>query len=136
MHFTPSFGTSRSSKKGRSEMKRRSNQEGSIRKRPDGRWEARLVLGNGERKSLYGQTRQEVTRLLAEAIREREAGITATGDRQTVEQYLTSWLDVITHTVKPRTWQRYEELVRLRIIPPLGATAPRTRRCLRLGLVT
>jgi hypothetical protein len=29
---------------------------------------------------------------------------------------------VITHTVKPRTWQRYEELVRLRSISPRGAT--------------
>ncbi len=102
-------------------MKRRSNQEGSIRKRSDGRWEARLVLGNGERKSLYGETRQEVTRLLSQAIRDREAGISALGDRQTVEQYLVSWLEVVTHTIKPRTWQRYRELVQLHIIPTLGS---------------
>jgi len=63
----------------------RGNSEGTIRKRSDGRWEARLVLQDGARKSLYGKTRQEAARRLARAVQDREQGITALGDRQTVE---------------------------------------------------
>ncbi len=71
---------------------KRGNAEGSIRKRSDGRWEARVVLADGTRKSLYANTRQEVVRLLAAAIHDRENGVLPNGERQSVEQYLTSWL--------------------------------------------
>ena len=45
--------------------KMREHNEGSIRKRPDGTWEARVTVGimadgKQKRKSLYGKTRQEV----------------------------------------------------------------------------
>ena len=45
--------------------KKRANGEGSIRQRPDGRWEARLMAGhqaNGRPrvKSFYGKTQKEV----------------------------------------------------------------------------
>jgi hypothetical protein len=36
---------------------KRGNNEGSITKRPDGRWEARIGLADGRRKSFYGKTR-------------------------------------------------------------------------------
>ena len=62
------------------------NGEGTIRKRSDGRWEVRIVLEGGARKSLYAKTRQEASRLLAQARRDREDGVTAFTDRQTVEQ--------------------------------------------------
>ena len=44
---------------------RRMKGEGSLRKRPDGRWEIRVMLGrdeNGKRKgiSFYGKTKKEV----------------------------------------------------------------------------
>lgn len=50
----------------------RGNGEGSIRKRPDGTWEARFTVGLGpdgqlKRKSLYGRTRAEVAAKLATA---------------------------------------------------------------------
>lgn len=99
---------------------RRGNSEGNIRKRADGRWEARLVLEDGTRRSLYGRTRQEVTKLLAEALRDKERGITVLGDRQTVEDFMTSWTELCKHTIKPRTWRRYCQFVRLHIVPGLG----------------
>src|SRR5690349_7017685 len=105
---------------------KRGNSEGSIRKRADGRWEARLILEDGSRRSLYGRTRQEAVRLLAEALREKERGITALGDRQMVEQFMTSWTELARHTIKPRTWRRYCEFVRLHIVPTLG-TIPLTK---------
>ena len=46
-------------------MAKRGQNEGSIRKRKDGTWEARVTIGisadgKQQRKSLYGKTRQEV----------------------------------------------------------------------------
>src|SRR5262249_2245536 len=99
---------------------RRGNAEGSIRKRSDGRWEARLTLGGGTRRSRYSKTRQEVARLLTQAIRDLEVGLTALSERQTIEQYVVSWLAAIKHAIKPRTWIRYEEQTRLHVLPALG----------------
>src|SRR5262245_1059712 len=91
---------------------KRGNSEDTIRKRPDGRWEARLVLEDGTRKSLYGKTRQEVARLLAATIRDRDTGLLIHTERQTVEQYLTSWLERTKHTLKPSSTMRYAQDIR------------------------
>lgn len=101
-------------------MSRRGNSEGTIRKRSDGRWEARYLGTDGNRRSVYGKTRQEVVRLLAAAVRDRDAGLTALTDRQTVEQYLTSWLEKVQHQVDPSSHMRYEREIRLRLVPGLG----------------
>ncbi|GEM_PF-1795767 len=99
---------------------KRGNSEGSITKRPDGRWEARISLDGGRRKSHYAKTRQEASRWLAEALRDRDKGLPIVGEKQTVEHYLTQWLKDIEPTVGPRTLQRYEEIVRLHLLPTLG----------------
>lgn len=57
----------------------RSNGEGSIYARPDGRWCAALSVGwtatgNPRRKLWYGDTREEVRKKLTAAIRERDQG--------------------------------------------------------------
>ena len=67
---------------------RRGNSEGTIRRRPDGRWEARYVAADGKRRSAYAATRQEVARVLTAALRERELGLTTLHERQTVTEYL------------------------------------------------
>lgn len=102
---------------------RRGNGEGSIIKRSDGRWQGRITLENGKRRSFYGKTRQEVARQLTEALRDQARGILAEGGRQTVAQYLTNWLVVIKPTIRLGTWQRYEQYVRLHTIPTLGNTS-------------
>ncbi len=101
---------------------KRGNNEGSITKRSDGRWVARLTLEGGARKYIYAKTRQEAARLLAAAIRDRDAGIPIVGEKQTVGQYLTTWLANIQPTIRPRSWIRYEEIVRLHVVPALGNT--------------
>lgn len=100
--------------------KKRGNSEGSIVKRPDGRWEARLTLPDGRRKSFYAKTRQEAARRLAEAVRDRDRGLPIAGERQTVAQFLATWLDIIKPTIGVSTWKRYEEIVRLHLAPKLG----------------
>ena len=98
------------------------NGEGTIRKRSDGRWEVRIVLEGGARKSLYAKTRQEASRLLAQARRDREDGVSAFTDRQTVEQYLTTWLEgTKASTTEVSSYVRIQFDVRRCLIPRLGS---------------
>jgi integrase len=86
-------------------MRKHGNGEGTIVKRSDGRYMAALSFDGGKRKFLYGKTRAEVARKLAEARRDRDKGLPIVHDeRQTVEQYLMSWLQVVKSTVRESTW--------------------------------
>src|SRR5690348_9322613 len=108
--------------KGGASMARRGKNEGTIFKRDDGRWAAMMSLEGGTRKSFYGKTRQDVQRKLAEALRDRDKGLPIIRDeRENLAQYIPTWLTLIKPTVRPGTWQRYEELCRLHVVPILGA---------------
>lgn len=94
--------------------------EGSIFQRADGRWVAMVSLANGQRKSWYGKTRQVVQRKLAAAQRDLEQGLPLVSDRQTVGQYLTNWLTTQQTRLRPRSFVRYRDDVRLHVLPTLG----------------
>ena len=47
--------------------KKRANGEGSIKKRDNGKWEARYTV-NGNRHSIYGKTREEVRKKLTDVL--------------------------------------------------------------------
>jgi integrase len=93
-------------------MKRRGQNEGTIRRRPDGRWEARLNLGwvGGlrVRKSLYGTSREEVAKLLAEFTAQRDKGLTVPHGRETAGAFLRTWVEQVRPSVRPRTWETYD----------------------------
>ena len=102
-------------------MPRRGHNEGNIRKRPDGRWESRVRLPDGRRKSFYGKTRAEVARKLALAFQALEQGAPMGDERVTVGEFLDVWLeDGARPTVKPSTLEGYERALRLHIKPHLG----------------
>lgn len=102
--------------------RKNANGEGNIRQRPDGTWEARVSLLDGKRKSIYGKTRKEVHEKLTGIIADRDRGMPIqTDERQTVGEWLTSWLEQIRPTLKPRTLVRYEGEVRNHLIPAFGA---------------
>lgn len=104
--------------------RKRGNGEGSRpRKRPDGRWEARYTVHTSEgpkRKTVYGRTRQEVADKLARALSDRSQGLSFEGSSLKLEEYLDRWLPDIRDTVRQRTWERYEQIVRVHIKPALG----------------
>ncbi len=100
---------------------RRGHNEGTIRKREDGRWEARLSLDDGRRKSFYGKTRQEVQRKLAQAQRDLEGGLPIVAERQTLAQYLSIWFASAKHRLKQSSYRRYRTNLRFHILPALGA---------------
>jgi integrase len=111
---------------------RRGHGEGSIYRRPDGRWTATIDLGwqggKRRRKFLYGKTRAEVAQKLAVALKAHRDGQVFGDERTTVEQFLRAWLRSVEASVGPRTWIRYEELIRLHAVPHIGRV-----RLTRLG---
>src|SRR5436305_710382 len=105
--------------------KRRGHGEGSIYKTADGRWRGMLDLGwqSGKRQRKYfsGETRLEVHQRLDEARRQHEQGALALGPNQTVQPFLLGWLlYTAQHRLRPRTYTRYQELLRLHALPTLG----------------
>ena len=68
------------------------------------------------------KTWQEGYSWLAKMRRERELGLTPVTERQTVEQFMGTWLETIKPTIRATTLKRYEELTRLHILPTLGKT--------------
>jgi integrase len=101
--------------------KRRSNGEGTIYQRQDGRWEASYRALDGKKRSLYAPTQEEARRRLTQATSERDRGLPAPRDeRQTVAVYLASWLEVVKNQVRDSGSISYEKRVRLYIVPRLG----------------
>lgn len=93
--------------------KRRGNGEGNIYQRKDGRWVARIRLPDGSRKVMYAKTRTEVQRELTAVRRSLDIGMPVRHDeRLPLGKYLADWMERVRPTVKPLTWQRYQELLR------------------------
>ena len=93
---------------------RRGNREGSVRQREDGRWEARVAVQIGPRlvrRSVYGTTRAECQRHLAEATRSLQRGVIGVDGRLTVADYLGQWLEKVAPSLRPNTLLRYRGLV-------------------------
>ena len=100
---------------------RRGHGDGSIYQRQDGRWAASISLEGGKRKTFYGRTRKEVQEQLKKAQHEQLQGTLVTTPQQKVEQFLTHWLeDTHKQSIRIRTYERYEEIVRLHLIPGVG----------------
>jgi integrase len=105
--------------------KRRGQNEGTIFQRKDGRWCAVLDLGwrdnKRKRKSFYGATRKEVAEMLNKGLREKTQGLPVAVEHQTLAQFLNRWLtDSVKPSVRPRTLERYDQLIRLHVIPTVG----------------
>jgi integrase len=105
--------------------RRRGSSEGLVHQRNDGRWEGRISLGwrDGKRlrRSYYGATQAEVLDKLTKARNDVRLGLPVATDRETVEVFLTRWLeDSAKARIKPRSHERFGELIRLLIVPTLG----------------
>jgi integrase len=110
---------------------RRGNNEGTIFQRKDGRWCGQVTSGYDDdgkliRKTVYGRTRIEVGKKIAEMTHNVfSAGYQANGDPAllTVEAVAREWLfDFKQGTVTSRTFNWYHNLVQSRISSQIGAT--------------
>ena len=105
--------------------KRRPSGDGMVRKREDGRWEGRIVVGHKENgdpifRYIYADTQKELTVKLRQSI-EAYQGVELTEEsRMTLGQWLEKWLKNTAPTLRPATLSRYEGTVRNHIVPYMG----------------
>ncbi len=107
--------------------KRRSNGEGNIRKRKDGRWEGRYTAGfdpaTGKQvfKNVLGKTQNEVKEKLKKALKEsQKLDFTRTG-KYTVSQWMEEWFEnVCKIKVSPSSHQPYRGSIDHHITPYIG----------------
>lgn len=100
---------------------------GSIRQRPDGRWEARVTVGTNPgtgkpiRRSIYGETQAAVRKEMTSVLREVDRGTYQTPNKITVKEWLKIWLDTYCSGLKPLTLSAYDAAIRTHILPAIGA---------------
>lgn len=100
---------------------------GSIRQRPDGRWEARISAGANPAtgkpvwRSVYGDTQAAVRKEMTAILRELDKGTYQTPSKMKVREWLTVWMETYCkNKVKPLTYSSYEGIIKRHIIPMLG----------------
>lgn len=104
----------------------RGQNEGSIREKKPGLWEARYTIGvdeNGKQiqKSVYGKTRPEVSKKLTKVLNDLNNGTYVEPCKVTVKQWLNDWLDNYKrHEVKPKTLEGYKNIIDKHLVPAFG----------------
>src|SRR5262249_39085958 len=109
----------------RAMAKRRGQREGSIFQRRDGRWCGVINVGwqggKRRRKYVYGVTEADVVDRMADERKNAKDGTLVLDERQTVGDFLNRWLqDCAAPKVQPTTLRRYQDLIRLHIVPEIG----------------
>ena len=111
--------------KAETNARKRTNGEGWISRRPraDGLWVARYTVhepgGRMRRPALYAKTRAEVAVKLREALASRDRGERA-ATRDTVEVFLATWHEGTRSQLRPQSWDRQGDHVRLHLVPLIG----------------
>jgi hypothetical protein len=106
-------------------MGRRGNGEGSItRHKKSGLYMARYWVespAGPKRRTIYGKTRLEVAKKLANALSDRNKGLVFDDENMTVGDYLERWLsDCVRGTVRASTFSRDKYHITNHISPMLG----------------
>lgn len=101
---------------------------GTIRQRPDGRWEARYTVGRDPgtgkqiQRSVYGSTQKEVRQKLAQITAAIDKGTYQAPNKITVSEWMDEWLTTFcANKVKPLTLSSYSAMIKNHIIPAFGA---------------
>lgn len=98
------------------------NGEGSLRQRPDGRWEFRVKV-EGRRTPLSFYSKDKDGRGAKKKYREwlKETGGEAVESIKTVEKWSRTWLEVSKKgRVAPKTYENYEYYINKFILPEIG----------------
>ena len=105
--------------------KRRPTGDGMVRKRDDGRWEGRIVVGHKENgdsifRYIYADTQKELTAKLRQNI-DIYQGIDLTEQsRMTLAEWLEQWLGQMSATLRPSTLEHYQKDMANHVTPYLG----------------
>lgn len=105
---------------------RRPAGDGMVRQKKRGLWEGRIVVGHkSDGKAIYryvyGKTQKETLEKLHQRI-EDYRGVELTEDsRMTLGEWLDRWMnEYMIFTVRERTWNGYDSMIRIHIKPRLG----------------
>ena len=105
--------------------KRRPSGDGMVRKREDGRWEGRIVVGhkdNGDSifRYVYADTQKELTARLRKCITAYQGVALTEQSRLTLSEWLDQWLVSKEGMVRPGTLNGYRGYIENHIRPRLG----------------
>ena len=110
--------------------KRRPSGDGMVRKREDGRWEGRIVVGHKENgdsifRYVYADTQKELTTKLRQNI-DAYQGVDLTEEsRMTLSEWLDRWLEQMSLTLRPDTLKRYRGDIGRHVNPAWGGRSSR-----------
>ena len=105
--------------------KRRPSGDGMVRKREDGRWEGRIVIGHKENgdpifRYIYADTQKELTAKLRQNITAYQ-GVDLTEEcRMTLSEWLDRWLEQMVAILRPSTLEHYRSDMEHHVKPYLG----------------
>ena len=106
--------------------KRRLAGDGMVRKRDDGRWEGRIVVGHKENgdsifRYLYADTQKELTAKLHQNIQAYRGVELTEASKLTLAEWLDRWLDErMAGTIRSRTLEGYRRNINSHVKPYLG----------------
>src|SRR5215204_1512735 len=119
--------------------KRRAKGEGSVYRRKDGRVVGEHLDANGRKRYITSttktKTKAEMRAVLRKLLADRDAGIAYDSENLTVGGYLDRWLDAVKGSVRERTWERHEQVVRLHLKPTIGGVKLERLNALQLQSV-
>lgn len=99
--------------------KKRSNSEGSVFKKPNGKWRAQVSL-DGKRLSFTAATKRECLDWIRNTQHQIDKGLTIKGTEISLKKFLVEWLKTIKASKAQSTYNLYHWYVHSRIIPHLG----------------
>ena len=105
--------------------KRRPSGDGMVRKRDDGRWEGRIVVGhkaNGDSifRYVYAPTQKELSAKLRRHIDTYQGADLTEQGRITLSDWLYQWMEDKADVVRPNTLKNYRSYIENHIRPCLG----------------
>lgn len=107
--------------------KRRPSGDGMVRKREDGRWEGRIVVGHKENgdsifRYIYADTQKELTVKLRQNINAYQGVDLTEESSMTLSRWLDKWLEeYIKGTIRESTLEGYQRDLNNHVKPHLGA---------------
>ena len=105
--------------------KRRPSGDGMVRKRDDGRWEGRIVVGHKENgdsifRYVYAPTQKKLSAKLRQHIDSYQGADLTEQGRMTLSEWLDQWLENMADTLRSNTLRNYRSYIENHIRPSLG----------------
>jgi integrase len=100
--------------------KKRGQNQGSVYQRgSDQRWVAQVTL-HKKHVMKYFTSQPDAETWLSQALLHISQGMPVAGSRVTLAAFLASWLEVMSSSLRLKTWIQYQQVVKKHVLPGLG----------------